>query len=163
MRQKTILIFAVLTLTQNVFATETTSTQNKIKYFGEPAPRTLLLGMWTTHLWTNQFGLIQGNYLVGYVDHGYFIGTFTNSYSHRSYAAGINRYWLTKPLSENIQWHLGYRLGLVYGYRKGEVLFSSHSPLIPFIQLVSDFNWKKIGIELSTTGQVISGGFYLNF
>ncbi|HLD17303.1 MAG TPA: hypothetical protein VJB02_06310 [Coxiellaceae bacterium] len=69
------------------------------------------------------FEKIQSNYLIGFIEKGVFAGTFTNSYKHRSVVAGISRYWLEKPLSTHSTLQLGYRLGLIYGYEKGEVLF----------------------------------------
>lgn len=135
----------------------------KFSYWGTPIPREILLGMWSTHLWTNQFATLQANNMIALTDYGLFIGTFTNSYGHRSYSAGINRYWLSKAIAPYTTLQLGYRLGAIYGYLKDEVPLFSRSPVIPFAQLLVDVNWRRVGFELSTTGEVISGGFYIRF
>jgi uncharacterized protein YqkB len=133
------------------------------KWWGEPVPPTLLVGMWTYHIGTDKYGFLQPNDLVGLVYKGYFIATLNNSFKHRCYAAGISRYWLTKELNDNATYQLGYRIGGIHGYQKREVFFSDKSAVVPFIQIISDLNWKRYGWELSTTGQVISTGFYVRF
>lgn len=94
----------------------------------------------------------------------YFVGTLINSYGERMYAAGIQRYWLQKPLGSHFNYDVRYRLGLVYGY--GNILINLGDltpPVLPFAQLIAGIAWKDVGWKVSYTGIVISTEFYIKF
>jgi hypothetical protein len=129
------------------------------KLWGTPAPTALYPGMVTFHLepgsrddnWNNQ--LIAGTYK------GYFAGTFINSFYDRGYAAGIQRMWDTKQLSDNVKNSVGYRLGLVSGYDERLAPIANKTPVLPFPQIIDDITWKHVGIELSWCVDTVSAGF----
>lgn len=134
--------------------------------WGKPAPEPrLYLGMWSVHATKKKRN--NHNELLGFGYDTFTAGTFVNSYYKRAYAVGIQRYVLTGPLKHNINYELGYRLGLVSGY-KGHDLTGipalRNSPIIPYVQLVFGLNWKYIGWEVSAPDPyVISTGFYIRF
>lgn len=134
---------------------------------GEPAPEfRLALGLWSVHTKDNDTRNGQNN-LLGFSYKGFFLGTFVNSYYRRAYTTGMQRYWLTRPLTETIHYELGYRFGLVSGYKGYNVTgiqALKHSNVVPFIQFVLGFNYKNFGWEISTPNlSVISTGFYIRF
>ena len=135
------------------------------KLWGKPEPRPILgLGMWSYHLKHESQDMDNSrNDLIGFSYRGLFAATFINSENRRSYAAGVQRYWLTDPLTPDLSWQLGYRLGLIYGYDEKLGHFASVSPVIPFPQLISDLTWKNVGWEISYTWVVLSTSFYVRF
>src|SRR6187551_2073731 len=55
--------------------------------WGSPEPSTIYLGMWSKHFHPG----VTNNEMIAVSLHGYFAGTFLNSWHERSYAAGIER------------------------------------------------------------------------
>ena len=135
------------------------------KIFGQIEPRPMLgLGMWSYHLKHESEDMDNSrNDLLGFSDKGYFIATLINSENRRSFAAGIQRYWLRKELAPDWTYQLGYRLGLVYGYDRKLGKYAAHIPVVPFPQFISDLTWKHFGWEISYTWVVVSTSFYYRF
>lgn len=135
--------------------------------WGAPAPDfRLALGLWSLHTTDNDQRNNQNDGL-GFSYKGYVVGTFVNSYYKRSYIIGIQRYWLMQPLNDNINYELGYRLGLVSGYAGHSVTgFKDlkNARVIPFVQFIFGLNYKHVGLEISAPNHsVISAGFYIRF
>lgn len=129
-----------------------------------PEPR-LTLGMWSLHATKKRRN--GNNQMIGFSYRGFTIGTFVNSYYRRAYAVGIQRFWLTRPITQDLSYQIGYRLGLVTGY-SGHNLTGiralKNAPFIPYAQIMLDFNWKYLGWEISSPDPyVISTGFYIRF
>lgn len=133
--------------------------------WGEPGPTSIYIGMWSLHFFPQSVRSDNAtNDLLMGVYRGYFVGTLRDSYDHRDYAAGVQRYWLQKPLAHGFNYYLGYRAGLVYGYGTNIVDLGDFTPpVLPFAQLLSSFTWKCFGWELSYTGVLISTEFYIKF
>lgn len=131
---------------------------------GQQPATAVFLGMWSVH--TNSHSRSTDNWnnqLVGISYHSIFVGTFVNSFYDRTEAFGVTRDVDRHAWSANASYALGYRLGGLYGYdgRMGEI--ASISPVIPFLQLYSDFTYRHMGLELSYTGVVFSAGFFVSF
>lgn len=134
------------------------------QWFGEQGPTSLYLGMWTYHLMPRSGEEDNpDNFLVALTYKGIFAGTFLDSFNHRNYAAGIQRYWYQKPLGHDFDYYLGYRLGLVYGYGDHIINLNGLTPVLPFMQLISSVTWKHFGVEVSYTGIVVSAELYIKF
>lgn len=140
-------------------------TQSWEALLGKVEPRPMLgLGMWTYHLKRESEDFDNSrNDLIGLSYKGYFLATLVNSEDRRSYAAGIQRYWLTRNLRPDLTYQLGYRLGLIYGYDRKLGKYAAHIPVVPFPQFLFDLTWKHVGLELSYTWVVVSAGFYIRF
>lgn len=136
------------------------------KLWGVPAPEfRLAVGMWSIHATSKDRN--EKNDLFGFSYKGFFAGTLVNSYYERAYTVGIQRYWVMEPLTQSINYEVGYRLGLVTGYQGHNIVgikSLKDAPAIPFGQLLFALNWKFIGWEISTPDPyVISTGFYIRF
>lgn len=141
------------------------STRSWETLFGKVEPRPMLgLGMWSYHLKHESQNFDNSrNDLVGLSYDGYFLATLVNSENRRSYAAGVQRYWLTKNLKPDLMYQLGYRLGLIYGYDRKLGKYAAHVPVVPFPQFLFDLTWKHFGWEISYTWVVVSTSFYIRF
>jgi hypothetical protein len=134
--------------------------------WGTPAtePR-LYLGLWSVHATDKKRN--NHNQLLG-VSYGMFtIGTLVNSYYKRAYTVGLQRFWLKGSVKHDINYELGYRLGLITGY-KGHNMTGiqtlKNSPIIPYVQVVFGLNYKYLGWEISAPDPyVLSTGFYIRF
>lgn len=128
--------------------------------WNEPPPPVLYLGMWTLHL-IKKGDSNATNDLLGFSYKNFFAGTFRNSFGDRSYAAGIGGYWINSEISDELTYHLGYRLGLIYGYDERFMPIAGKLPILPFPQVISSFTWKKIGWEVSWVGVILTTEFYI--
>jgi hypothetical protein len=142
------------------------STSFWTKLWGVPAPEPrLALGLWSLH--SSSKDRNGKNDLFGFSYKSYFAGTLVNSFYERAYTVGIQRYWVMQPLTQSINYEVGYRLGLVTGYKGHNIVglkSLKYSPVVPFGQLLFALNWKFIGWEISTPDPyVISTGFYIRF
>lgn len=134
--------------------------------WGTPAPEPrLTLGMWSAHATKKDRN--NKNDMIGVSYYGLGVGTFVNSYYERSYAATIQRYWVMAPLYKEINYEIGYRLGLVTGYKGYNITgveSLKNAPVLPFVQLIAGLNWKYFGWEISSPDPyVISTSFYIRF
>lgn len=157
----------VILFLHSAYAIDTTDHINgwAKKIWGTPSPEPMLaLGMWSYHLKHESEDMDNSrNNLIGFSYKGLFGATFVNSENRRSYAVGIQRYWVTEPLKADFTWQLGYRLGLVYGYDDKLGRIATITPVVPFPQVISDLTWKNFGWEVSYTWVVVSTGFYIRF
>lgn len=151
----------------NVGAAYAVNAESMLKtIWGTPIkePR-LTLGMWSLH--ASEAKRNGRNNMLGITYKSYFLGTFVNSFYLRAYAAGIQRNWVDLPLTHDIHYQLGYRLGLVTGYQGHNLIgieSLKNSPAIPFAQLVFSLHWKHLGWELSAPNtHVISTSFFIRF
>jgi hypothetical protein len=129
--------------------------------FGHAPDNEILLGMWTAHISGGTNHDRAANNTVGLVYKSFFAATFTNTYSRQSVAAGLERMWVTQQINTHTTLSLGYRLGLMYGYDKRLMRLAGQTPILPFAQLLADFSYRRVGLEISYTGIVISAGFYI--
>lgn len=148
-------------------AAQTIDNFNLQTLWGVPASEfRLAVGLWSVHTSENSRRNGQNN-LLGISYKGYFGGTFINSYYKRAYTVGIQRYWLMNLFLQDLNYELGYRIGLVSGYKgynASGINSLRDSNVIPFIQFVFGLNYKNVGWEISTPNlSVISTGFYIRF
>ena len=111
------------------------------------------VGMWTTHVWNLGRG-VEGNWLLGIAHGGYFGATFINSFGSRSLTAGVQRNLV--PRSGPSPVALGYRVGIVTGYDERFLAIAGKTPVLPFLQLVGQFDHRMLGPELTYSGLVAS-------
>ena len=125
--------------------------------WGRPEPSTVYLGMWTKHFHPG----ITNNELVAVNIRGYFAGTFRNSWHDRSYAAGVERSVHRGLLGENGAYSLGYRLGAISGYDSRLIKGAGATPVVPFLQIMANGTWKRVGVQASYCWLVFTGGFFV--
>lgn len=111
---------------------------------GEPAYDALLLGMWSWHV--NYDHEINGtNDLLGMQYAGYLLGTFRNSYSQRSYMAGVARRVWAKTIYKDFGVDFQYKAGIFKGYGDKYPNVGGWTPIIlPII----GFNYKTSGVDM---------------
>jgi len=125
--------------------------------WGTPEPSTLYLGMWTKHFHPG----ITDNQLVAVNIHGYFVGTFLNSWHDRSYAAGVERSVHHGSMGEKGTFSLGYRLGAINGYDSRLIRGAGSTPVVPFLQIIGNASYKRVGVQASYCWLVFTGGFFV--
>lgn len=142
------------------------------KIWGKPAnPLTIIPVMYSYHFIgaSGGQGNDNNNPMISFSYKGFFLGTFVNSFSIRSYSLGFQRYLIEKNIVNHLTWDFGYRVGLIAGYKNAphgayyHALTSRYQPFIPFIQFISDLTYQHIGLELAYTANVISGSVYVRF
>jgi hypothetical protein len=117
------------------------------------------MGMWSTHLRDINRGL-GNNSLLGLSYRGYFAATFINSYGDRAVSAGIQRNF-SPHANGFVKSALGYRVGLLSGYDERFFGIGDKLPVIPFVQLVGNVDWRNLGVEFGYAGIVASVLFNL--
>jgi hypothetical protein len=125
--------------------------------WGSPEPSTVYLGMWSKHFHPG----LTNNEMIAASLHGYFAGTFLNSWHERSYAVGIERSVHRDELGRNGAYSLGYRLGAINGYDSRLIKGAGSIPVVPFLQIVGNASWKKVGVQASYCWLVFTGGFFV--
>ncbi len=125
--------------------------------WGTPEPSTLYLGMWTKHFHPG----ITNNQMVAVNFRGYFAGTFLNSWHDRSYAAGIERSVHHGNMGDTGTYSVGYRLGAINGYDSRLIRGAGSTPVVPFIQIIGNASWKRVGVQGSYCWLVFTGGFFV--
>jgi len=129
---------------------------------GKPTENQLFIGMFTFHFTPSSLKTRnwQQN-LIGFQYNDFFFGTFENSFYNRSWAAGWARNLEKRELGNNWGMTAGYRLGLATGYEEGQAPFSSISPVIPIVELYSQFLYREhYGVELMLTTSLSVSFFY---
>ncbi len=123
----------------------------------------LYLGMWTWHFknksrredrWQNE--LVAVNYK------SFFVGTLLNSFSKRMYVAGVQRELFSRS-KDNWGYNIGYRAGGVYGYGKEFGSIAKKLPILPVIQPYIAIHYKRVGVEASYVGAVLTAEFFIRF
>lgn len=119
-----------------------------------PQPRRLYFGMWTTHL-KNDVVALQNNWVAGVTYHGFFGGTFLNSYGRRAFTGGLQRtYVLAVPRPIGVS--AGFRLGFITGYDGRLIAAARHTPVLPLAQPFVSLDVTRVGFEVSYTIVVVS-------
>lgn len=122
---------------------------------GEPSQDNLYLGMWSHHFLKGNEEYQTQNNLVGLSYHGYYFGTFINSYDDRAWSAGLQR----DVYSDRWRWlklEGGYRSGLLYGY---DAITLGDTKLGPLFQLYADVSYRRWGLQFSWALEVVTAGF----
>lgn len=161
-----VIIKKILLFVMVVFVLTNLRNSYAFNLWGTAPPNGLDLGMWSFHLNPESErtdNRVNNLFCVEY--HSMFLGTFINSFGDRTYAAGVHRNFYTHQFinDPNLNYTMGYRLGLMHGYDERLTPLAGKTPLFPFAQLTSDLSYKHFGWELSYTGIVISTGFFINF
>ncbi len=128
-------------------------------FWGKPARNHLYLGMWTYHFEAGE-GQDWNNQLLALAYKGYYGGTFINTHCDRTWSLGVQRTWHQKQYGA-LDIELGYRMGMMYGYKKYLTLFDTR--FFPLFQVVADIEYKNFGIEFSWAGVVATVGFLFRF
>jgi hypothetical protein len=113
--------------------------------------------MWTKHFHPG----VTNNQLVAINFHGYFAGTFLNSWHDRSYAAGVERSVHHGSMGEAGAYSVGYRLGAINGYDSRLIRGAGSTPVVPFVQVIGNASWKRVGVQGSYCWLVVTGGFFV--
>jgi hypothetical protein len=88
---------------------------------------------------------------------------FKNTFNRDAFGVAIQRSLYNRQ-SDHTIFSMDYRVGILYGYCWGSFSCSNHAtPVIPAAQLVVDYVYKNIGIELSYAGVVVSAGLVYYF
>jgi len=140
--------------------------------WGQRDENALYLGMWTQHTpHKNANKKNNVNKLIAVNLYGIFAGTFLNSFDIRSYSIGIQRIVYSKKFSHYFQIDAGYRLGVIWGY-KGTPLLNgfekifpgiTNAEAIPFPQIIGNFSWEMVGVQVSYCWSVLTFGFFVKF
>lgn len=126
---------------------------------GQPAQSSVYLGMWSVHFYDDDEDYTTTHNLFGFAYKGYYAGTFLNSHDDRAYSAGFQRDVYATSW-EFISVDAGYRFGILYGYDDFQI---SDSKLFPLLQLYVDLSYKKVGVQFSWAGSVLTAGFFIRF
>jgi hypothetical protein len=123
------------------------------------------LGMLSLHFEdTNQFKRYEwNNQLIGISYSGFNVATFLNSFGRRSYSL----FWERDVFFSNREpWRhtFGWAIGLLYGYKNGEAfILSKYSPILPTPSFYYCCAYKRIGIRLSLTADILSFSSYFTY
>lgn len=121
----------------------------------------LYVGLWSTHFRDIRRGLRQ-NWLLGMTAHGWYAGTFINSFGSRSVTVGIQR-TMTRGVKGSVTPSVGYRLGIVTGYDERFWSLAGKSPVLPFPQLLGGLDSGNLGMELGLAPLVATLGPNFSF
>lgn len=133
------------------------------QFWGRPFRDRLYFGMWTLHL-ESRDDQESNNQLIGGTYKGYYGGTFINTHRDRVWSGGCQRTLFQKSYG-GVEVEAGYRVGIMYGYKR--YLKLGNSKFFPLFQTLLDIGFPNIshnaGIELSWAGVVFSAGFFYRF
>lgn len=127
--------------------------------WGIPAENSINLGMWSYHFIDNDDSYRTTHNLIAITYKGIFGGTFENSNDDRTWTAGIQRDVYHTNLGV-LSVDMGYRFGLMYGYDKMEIF---NSGIFPLLQVYSNLRYKRVGVQFSWAGSVVTAGCILHF
>jgi len=125
---------------------------------GESWGNKLYLGMWSEHFLDGNDDKRTRHDLVGINYHGYFLGTFLNSYDDRSWGLGLQRA-MYKNRYHSLDFELGYRAGLMYGYEGTYEI--GDTKLFPLFQLLADVGYGPVGVQFSWAAEAVTAGFFI--
>ncbi|PJE79959.1 hypothetical protein CI610_01052 [invertebrate metagenome] len=130
--------------------------------WGSPSKDHLYLGMWTFHFESleRSDNYTANNELFGVSYKGIYGGSFRNSHGDRTYTLGLQRTFSDSQY-KNLDIELGYRVGMMYGYKQSLRLFDT--PFFPLVQIITDISYKNVGMEFSWAGIIITAGFFYKF
>lgn len=94
-----------------------------------------------------------------------FIGVLRNSFADWAFTIGAQRRLWEKPLTEAWAVNIDYRVGVVTGYdqQMGYGSFFRYTPIMPFVQLLTQLTYDNFGIELSWTVSIVSAQLVYRF
>jgi hypothetical protein len=127
--------------------------------WGKPYSNTAYLGMWTRHFQQRK-NHIKSNKLLAVCYKGYYLGTFINSHGDRTCSIGVQRSLYNDTFSV-FEVEAGYRVGLMYGYKRYLRLFGTS--FFPLVQLVADVSLGNFVTEVSWAWMVFTIGFGYKF
>lgn len=112
---------------------------------GESARDTMMIGMWSKHFGTrNKYRETHNLFAAQY--RSIFVGTFANSHSHQVFVVGVARTVAKKRLWDHLVLDAGYKVGPMYGYRKG-IPHVARFSILPLICL--GVSYYDIGVDLN--------------
>jgi len=118
-------------------------------------PSRLYAGMWSVHL-RDLEPTPTANHLLALAHEGFFVGTFVNSFHDRGMAAGLQREFTRWEWDQAVT-SVGWRGGMVTGYDERLLGgLGDQSPLVPFLQVLWNVDWRRVGVEFSWSGIVVS-------
>jgi hypothetical protein len=124
-------------------------------------PTRLYFGMWTMHLRDDTIGL-KNNWAIGLASHGFFGGTFMNSFGRRGFTGGLQRTIVsTEPAVVSAS--LGFRLGVVSGYDGRFMRLARETPVLPLLQPFVTIDVGHLGVEISYTFVIVSTAMSYRF
>lgn len=132
-------------------------------FWGQVDDNALYLGMWTYHIRPGGNHNNNTNRMLGIHFKGIFFGKFVNSFYKPAYAAGIQRIIYSQKSESYLQFDIGYRLGLVWGYKSTHLFGKKPIPFdpLPFPQVFCNVSWELVGVQLSYSVAVVTAGFYI--
>ena len=113
--------------------------------WGRPFRGKLYLGMWSLHFKSDD-DQETNNQLLGLAYKGYYGGTFINTHGDRVWSGGWQRSLFQKRYGE-VEVEVGYRAGIMYGYKK--FLKLGNNRFFPLLQTILNIECKNFGVELS--------------
>jgi hypothetical protein len=119
----------------------------KVKHFlkGEKARDAVYLGMWSEHFGTSK-DYEENNRLAAIQYNGLYAGTFRNSHSDQTYMMGVARTLAKKSIGENLELDAGYKVGPMYGYKRGVPTIGGWS-VLPFV--TAGVSYKALGADVN--------------
>lgn len=134
--------------------------------WGIPDDNAIYLGMWTRHLRPkgNRHNN-NTNRMIGINVKGLFFSEFINSFYKRSYSIGIQRLVYSQKFEHNLQFDIGYRLGVIWGYKNTHLFGKKPVPFdpLPAPQVIMNVSWELTGIQFSYCIAVVTVGFFVKF
>ncbi|MFO7886420.1 MAG: hypothetical protein R6U68_16515 [Desulfobacteraceae bacterium] len=112
---------------------------------GKKARDSILAGMWSKHFNSSNDHRETHN-LCGLQYNGFYAATFSNSHSHQVFSIGVSRTLTEKRTGTGFLLDAGYKIGPMYGYKKGVPRISRFSILPVFCIGISYFN---VGVDLN--------------
>ena len=127
--------------------------------WGKPFNNTVYFGMWTRHF-QQRTNHTKSNRLLALCYKSYYIGSFINSHSDRTYSIGVQRS-LYNDTFYVFEIEVGYRAGMMYGYKKYLRLWNTS--FFPLVQLVADISLGNFVTQISWSWIVFTIGFGYKF
>jgi hypothetical protein len=158
-RGKAALVLVVVMLA--AFAVEVRAMSPADSTREETPARFFYFALRTMHL-RNLDRPIEDNRLLGLSWGRVYIGTLVNSFGDRSYLAGLQGTFAQRN-SRFVTAAVGYRVGLMTGYDERLFPLAGKSPVVPLIQPLVTVDARRVGVELSYSGVVASGGLRMRF
>ncbi|MBI2785271.1 MAG: hypothetical protein HYX60_02740 [Legionella longbeachae] len=127
--------------------------------WGETPENSVQVGGAVLHPWPTQVGYLIYRPYLGLTYKSLYLTYFKSCSYDNGYGIALQRNIYKKDFNER-QLSIGYRAGVVYGW----CLFSNpidvttpdnercHVPVLPSMQLVINYRYKNIGLELATMG-----------
>lgn len=132
--------------------------------WGKPDDDAIYTGMWSYHINSNNKNKNNTNRAIGINFKGFFFSELLNSYYKRGYTVGVQRIMYSQKFGYNMQFDIGYRLGVIWGYKNTQLI--GNRPIsypLPFPQLIVNLSWELLGVQFGYCGVVLSAVFFVKF